>query len=41
VRRDHVDVVTPASRLASEEMDVLADPTEVGIVVLRHQSDAE
>ena len=37
VRRDDVDMVTAATSLASEEMNVLADPSQVGIVVFRHQ----
>ena len=41
VRRDDVYVMTAPPRLASEEMDVLANATEVGIVILRHQCDAE
>ena len=41
VRRDDVDVMAAAPRLAREEMHVLADPAEVRIVVLRDQRDAE
>ena len=40
VRRNDVDVVAVAARLAGEEVHVLADAAEVGIVVLRHQRDA-
>jgi hypothetical protein len=30
-----------AARFASEEVYVLADPAEVRIIVLRHESDSE
>ena len=41
VRRDDVDVVPTTARLAREEVDVLTDPAKVGIVVLRHQRNAQ
>ena len=40
-RSDDVDVMATASRLAREEMNVLADSTEVRIVVLGDQRDSE
>jgi hypothetical protein len=41
VRRDHVDMMAAAARLASEKVDVLANAAQVGIVVLGHQRDAQ
>ena len=41
VRRDDVDVVTSRARLPGEEVHMLADPSNVRVVVLRHQRDAE
>ena len=41
VRRDDVDVVPAATRFAREEVNVLAHPAEVRIVVLGDQRDAE
>jgi hypothetical protein len=41
VRRDDVDVVSATARFAREEMDVLANATQMRIVVLGHQRDAQ
>ena len=41
VRRDDVDVMPATTRFAREEMNVLADPAQVRIVVLRDQRDAK
>ena len=41
LRRDDVDVMAATARFAGEEMDVLADATQVRIVVLRDQRDAQ
>ena len=38
---DDVDVVAATTSLACKEVNVLADPAKVRIVVLRHESDAE
>jgi hypothetical protein len=39
--RDDVDVMAAAAGLAGEEVDVLADPAEVRIVVLRDQRNTQ
>ena len=42
VRRDDVDVMTARARFLGEEVHVLADPSNVRVVVLlRHERDAE
>ena len=41
VRRDDIDVVAAAPRFPREKMHVLANPAQVGVVILRHQGDAE
>jgi len=41
IRRDNVDVMTAPPRFAREEMHVLADSTEMRIVVLGDESDSE
>jgi hypothetical protein len=41
VRCDDIYVMSPSSSLAGEEMHVLADPTQMRIVVLRYERDAK